>query len=110
MSREKLFLFKRNNVDIESENRYVVEYLEPMNFECNHYFGGGDITGATHSNRLKLEEIDFDNITTILTKEDFEYLVKKQQELKDLGYALDEEKNQDKKVKGFEILEELNVI
>lgn len=107
---DNLFLFKRNNITgrVCGHRKSVVEYLEPCSFDCGHYFGGGNLQGADHSYDLKLEDLDYDNLTTILSKEEFEFFVKKRQELHDLGYGLDT--NTEKREQGYKILEEMQVI
>ena len=69
---EKIFLAKELNDD----DRDIVKYLEFNGFECGHYFGGLHIVGACFSGfekefREKVET-DYENIETILTKEELE--------------------------------------
>ena len=101
---EKLFLGK----ELNSDDRDVVKYLEFNGFECGHYFGGLHIVGACFSGfekefREKVEN-DFENIETILTKEEMKHLFELNDELKALGYGI--EKDSDKYNKGLEIIKE----
>lgn len=83
----KVFLFKENN----SKDRDCVYYIEnnPLRFECGHYFGKVNLEGACFSMGLNsLEKIDLDNITTILSKEELQELIKFDKELNNLGYGI----------------------
>lgn len=100
---EKIFLAKELNDD----DRDIVKYLEFNGFECGHYFGGLHIVGACFSGfekefREKVET-DYENIETILTKEELEQMFELNDELKELGYGI--EKDSDKYNKGMEIIE-----
>ena len=101
---EKVFLAKELNDD----DRDIVKYLEFNGFECGHYFGGLHIVGACFSGfekefREKVET-DYENIETILTKEELEQMFELNDKLKELGYGI--EKDSDKYNKGMEIIEE----
>ena len=96
------FVYKEKNTD----DRDCVKYIEKYSFECGHYFGGGNLTGACFSSSLRSENINYDEIETILTKEDFDFLLKADKELTDLGYGITE--NDEKYNKGMKIIEELN--
>jgi hypothetical protein len=64
-----VFLYKKNDTD----DRDCVKYLDvgrPI-FECDHYFRNIGLTGACFSCGLDMSKIDFDHITTHLTKEEF---------------------------------------
>ena len=101
---EKIFLAKELNDD----DRDIVKYLEFNGFECGHYFGGLHIVGACFSGfekefREKVET-DYENIETILTKEELEQMFELNDKLKELGYGI--EKDSDKYNKGMEIIAE----
>ena len=71
-----VFLAKIKN----SNDRDCVYYyeLDSFTFECSHYFSGLRLSGACFSGFVQeLKDIvnnDFDNLETILTKEDFNKL------------------------------------
>lgn len=101
---ERIFLAK----ELNSDDRDIVKYIEFNGFECGHYFGGLHIVGACFSGfekefRDKIEN-DFENIETILTKEELEQMFVLNDELKALGYGI--EKDSDKYNKGMEIIAE----
>lgn len=102
MSRNILFLAKINNDD-----RDCVYYVDFEGFVCNHYFSGMHLTGACFSGGEKefrdIVDNHFDCLETILSKEDFIYLFKLQEDIKALGYGI--EKFSEKYNKGIEILE-----
>ena len=102
--RNRLFLAKVKN----SDDRDIVKYIEFTGFECNHYFGGLHIEGACFSGFEKefrnLVENNFEELETILTKDEFIKLFKLNDELKALGYGI--EKDSDKYNKGLEIIKE----
>ncbi len=99
-----LFLAKEKN----SEDRDCVKYMEFKGFECGHYFSGLHIVGACFSGFekefRKLVEENYDNLETILTKEDFKKLFELQDEIKALGFGI--EKDSDKYKRGIEIINE----
>lgn len=67
---EYVFLYKEQNTD----NRDCVKYIEINRIgklEYGHYFPSIGTTGACYSMGLNVNEIDFNNITSILTKEEF---------------------------------------
>ena len=101
---KKIFLAKENN----TEDRDCVKYLEFCGFECDHYFGGLHIHGACFCGYEKefREDIinNYENYTTILSKEDFEHLFKINDEIEALGYGI--EKGSDKYNKGLELINE----
>lgn len=105
MDKKLFFLYKDNGENYKKRGIGAVTYIDKMGFHCGHYFGGGNLQGAGFSVELKLDKIDFDNITTILTKKEFEVFVEKMKELHDLGYGLDSSQKQDIRDKGYEILD-----
>lgn len=100
--REVYFIYKEKY----TEDRDCVKYIEKYSFECGHYFGGGNLTGACFSSSLRSENTNYDEIETILTKEDFDFLLKADKELDDLGYGITE--NDERYNKGIKIIEEIN--
>ena len=85
-----VFVYKENN----SDDRDCVFYTDVSRIngklECGHYFPSMGLMGACFSKGLNLENIDFDNITTILTKEEFEQWDKFNKEINNLGYGIKE--------------------
>lgn len=83
---KKLFIYKEQNTN----DRDCVKYVDADRrvFECGHYFTTIGLTGACFSQGLRLEEIDFDNITTILTREDFEKIAEFNKAINELGYGI----------------------
>lgn len=102
--RNRIFLAKEKN----SDDRDIVKYIEFNGFECNHYFGGLHIEGACFSGFEKelrdLVENNFEELETILTKDEFIKLFKLNDELKSLGYGI--KKDSEKYNKGLEIIKE----
>lgn len=105
MDKKLFFLYKDNGENYKKRGIGAVTYINKMSFDCGHYFGGGNLQGAGFSVELDLDKIDFDNITTILTKSDFKIFVEKMNELHNLGYGLDKPENKDKYEQGLEILD-----
>lgn len=93
---------------LNSDDRDVVRYIEFKGFECGHYFSGLHTYGACfygfEAELREMVENDFDSIETILTKEEFLKLFELNDELKDLGYGIEE--GSDKYNKGLEIIKE----
>ncbi len=107
---KKYFLFKISDKIIDVKGTLRVGYLEKAEFQCGHYFCECHLvnSGSSISLDLKvLEEIGYDNILSVLKKEDFEFIAEKNKELNSLGFCLDEPKNKDKYNRGLEILQEL---
>lgn len=100
----RLFLAKIKN----SDDRDVVKYIKFTGFECNHYFGGLHIEGACFGGFEKelrdIVENNFEELETILTKDDFIKLFELNDELKALGYGI--KKDSDKYNRGLEIIKE----
>jgi len=101
---EKIFLAKIKN----DNDRDVVNYLEFNGFECNHYFGGLHICGACfggfETELRKIVENNFEDLETILTKEEFMKLFELNDRIKALGYGI--ERGSDKYNEGIEIINE----
>lgn len=85
-----VFLAKIKN----SDDRDCVYYyeLDSFTFECSHYFSGLRLSGACFSGFVQeLKDIvnnDFDNLETILTKEDFNKLFDIDKKIHNLGYGI----------------------
>jgi len=102
----KVFLCKVN-----TEEGDCVKYInnEPLRFECNHYFGGVNLQGATFSTSItELEKIPYKDITTILTEEELNALIKFNKELNNLGYGI--KQGDEKYIKGLKLCEEIQPI
>lgn len=87
------FLYKENN----SNNRDCVKYLEVNRIgelECGHYFPSLNVTGACFSQSLNVSEMNLNEITSILTAEDFQLLDEYDNFVHNLGYGItkDDEK------------------
>ena len=100
----KIFLAKENNTD----DRDCVKYIEFSGFECDHYFGGLHIHGACFCGYEKelREDIknNYENYTTILSKEDFEHLFDIDDRIRALGYGI--EKGSEKYNEGMALINE----
>lgn len=81
-----VFLFKDG-----LDDRDCVAYInkKPLRFECNHYFGGIHLEGPCWSGR-SWNKINYDNIQTILTRNEFEQLIEFDNNIHNLGYSIKE--------------------
>ena len=93
--KETVFLYKEN-----SEDRDCVAYIEvePSRFECNHYFSGVGICGACYSSH---NFANFEDITTILTKAEYNQLLQFAEDIKALGCGITE--GDERYIKGLEL-------
>lgn len=116
------FLFKIN----DSGDRIVVNYIEPDRLgklECGHYFPSINLTGACFSGSLIIKKIgekivfincfnekqsDFDDITTILSKEEFVALDAYNKAINKLGCGIKE--GDDRHLKGLELFKKIKPI
>ena len=102
---EKVFLGKIEN----NSYGYNVFYLSLKGFECEHYFGGLHLVGARFSGFedefLEQVKTNFDNVKTIMTKEELLELFSLNNELKKLGYGI--EKYDERYTKGMEIYKQM---
>lgn len=82
---KRVFLYKIVN----SDDRDCVAYIdnEPMRFECGHYFGSVILQGACYSG---YDFEDYENIETILTKEEYARLVDFSNAIHELGFGISE--------------------
>lgn len=94
---KRVFLFKDN-----SEDRDCVAYIEnkPIRFECDHYFGSVILEGACWSGR-NWDKINYNDITTILSEQEFEQLKQFDKDINNLGYGI--EKGDTRYNKGIEL-------
>lgn len=105
--RNYLFLYKENNTDDRDSVNYIdIERLGKL--ELGHYFPRINLSGACFSKGLKYEEIDFDNIQTVLTQEDFKKLARYSEKISDLGYGIKE--GDERYFKGIELYKEIEGI
>lgn len=98
-----LFLYRLKN----SEDRDVCAYIDeiPSQFECGHYFSGVRIQGACYSGG-KLAS--YEDIETILTKQEYQRLLKFNDDIKHLGYGIS--KGDERYNKGIELIKDIQVI
>lgn len=77
-----IFLYKEN-----TEDRDCCAYIEakPMRWECGHYFGSVILHGACYSGH---NFAPYEDIKTILTEDEYNQLVKFNEEIKDLGFGI----------------------
>lgn len=80
-----VFLYKDN-----SEDRDCVKYIvnKPMRFECDHYFGGINLSGACFSMGFKPEEMNYADIKTILTENELNQLIAFDEAIHELGHGI----------------------
>ena len=98
--RDKIFLYKEQNTDDRDCVKYVeLERLGKL--ECGHYFPKIMVTGACFGGGENFGELDFDNITSILTEGDFKQIDDYNKELRELGYGITE--GDEKYQKGIEL-------
>lgn len=81
-----LFLYRLK----DSDDRDCCAYVEDKQprFECNHYFGGVTLHGACY---FMHKFPDYDEIETVLSREEYEKLIKLNKELDNLGYGIKKE-------------------
>lgn len=93
MSKQYVFLFKENGTD----DRDCVRYVNLEDLKENHTCINGKFTvhGACYSMSLKEEGADYENITTILTKEEYKMLCNPDgQDLTEIIEKLESEENE----------------
>lgn len=102
--KKKIFLAKIKNTD----DRDCVKYIKFNGFECDNYFGGLCIEGACfYGFEKELKEIaesNFENLETILTKQEMLKIFELNDELKKLGRGIKQDSEEYKK--GMEICSE----
>jgi hypothetical protein len=104
---EYVFMFKENGTN----DRDCVKYIESERLgklECGHYFPSINLNGSCFSTSFKIDEIDFNNITSILTKEDFLKLDNYNKQINNLGYGITS--GDERYLKGIELYNEVKEI
>lgn len=101
------FLLKVNEND-----RDCVKYVDTNeigSFECEHYFVGLRLSGACFSGfEDEIKKEDFENFTTILTKEELQRLFEFNDKIHELGYGIT--KDDERYNKGIKYREEIQDI
>ena len=103
------FLFKLKN----SSDRDKVAYVEIpiVRFECGHYFSSINLHGPCYSCGMKMfgnDYIPYENIVTILTKDEYQLLIDVDQAINDLKYNI--KVGDDRYQKGVELQNKLKAI
>lgn len=100
---KRVFLFKDN-----TEDRDCVAYIEnkPMRFECNHYFGGINLQGACYSKGFK--DVNYSEVRTILTEQEFNDLIQFDKSIHELGYGI--KKDDERYNKGVELCNNIQYV
>lgn len=98
-----LFLYRMKN----DSSRDVCAYINetPSRFECGHYFRGVGIQGACYCGG---EFAPYEDINTILTKQEYQRLLKFNEDIKELGYGIS--KGDERYNKGIELIKDIQVI
>ena len=98
-----LFLYRLKN----SEDRDACAYIDeiPSSFECGHYFSGVGIQGSCYSGG---EFASYEDIETILTKQEYKKLLKFSEDIKELGYGID--KGDERYNKGLDLINDIQPI
>lgn len=98
-----LFLYRLKN----SEDRDACAYIDetPSTFDCGHYFSGVGIHGACYSSGTFAS---YEDIDTILTKQEYQRLLKFNEDIKELGYGIS--KGDERYNKGIELIKDIQVI
>lgn len=101
-----VFLYKEQN----TEDRDCVKYVDLGReiFECDHYFRKIMVTGACFSGGENFDDLDFENITSILTKDEFLQLDKFNKDLRELGYGI--KKGDERYQKGIKLYNSIKPI
>lgn len=98
-----LFLYRLKNSDDRDACAYIDEI--PTSFECGHYFSGVGIQGACYCGG---EFASYEDIETILTKQEYDMLLKFHKDIKQLGYGIS--KGDERYNKGIELIKDIQVI
>lgn len=98
-----LFLYRLKN----SEDRDACAYIDeiPSSFECEHYFSGVRLQGACYSGG---EFAPYEDIDTILTKQEYQKLLKFNHDIKQLGYGIKE--GDLRYIQGIDLIKDIQVI
>lgn len=98
-----LFLYRLKNDSSRDACAYINE--SPSTFECGHYFSGVGIQGACYCGG---EFASYEDIETILTKQEYQKLLKFNEDIKELGYGIS--KGDERYNKGIELIKDIQVI
>lgn len=100
---EYVFLYRIKN----SDDRDCCAYINANSseFVCNHYFSGINICGSCYSGR---DWAAYDDIETILTRTEYNQLLKYKKELHELGYGIT--KGDSRYQKGIKIIKKIEPI
>ena len=100
---EHVFLYRIKN----SDDRDCCAYIDTNGpeFVCNHYFSGINICGSCYSGR---DWAAYDDIETILTRTEYNQLLKYKKELHELGYGIT--KGDSRYQKGIKIINKIEPI
>lgn len=90
---KKYFLYKDN-----TEDRDCCAYIETPHFECGHYFSRIGLHGACYCGGMWAK---YEDIKTILTKEEYQMLISYNEKVGDLGFGI--EKNSRKYDEGMRL-------
>lgn len=98
-----LFLYRLKN----SEDRDACAYIDeiPSTFDCEHYFGGVYLQGACYSGG---DFAFYEDIETVLTKQEYEKLLKFHADIKELGYGI--ERGDERYNKGLDLIDDIQPI
>lgn len=98
-----LFLYRLK----DSEDRDACAYIDeiPSRFECGHYFRGVGIHGACYSSG---KFASYEDIKTILTKSEYEMLLKFNNDIKQLGYGIKE--GDLRYIQGVNLIKDIQII
>lgn len=93
--RKYVFLYKDN-----TDDRDCCAYIETKaeRWECNHYFGGVTLHGACYCNS---NFANYEDIKTVLTEDEYNQLIKFNEEINGLGYGI--VKGDERYKKGIEL-------
>lgn len=81
---KKVFLYRVKDTDDRDCCAYIDE--KPNRFECGHYFGRPILHGSCYCNS---DWEEYDNIETILTREEYMTLVRFDRAIAELGYRIE---------------------
>ncbi len=100
---KNVFLYRVKN----SDDMDCVKYIEnqPMRFECGHYFGNVILHGSCYSGG---KFADYEDIETILTKDEYDRLLKFNEDIRSLGYGI--EKDSDRYKLGIKLCEDIQSV
>ena len=79
----KVFLYRVKDTDDRDCCAYIEE--KPLRFECGHYFGRPILHGSCYCNS---DWELYENIETVLTREEYETLMRFDEEIGELGYGI----------------------